>query len=100
MVTKTENKHLAMILHEKSSCQIHVESREGYWNRSVSFSSFVSRHVLDQIDKLYMSPHLDYGYVVYPKYDPEMKLDTTKRLEQAQYSAALAVTGAWRNTSR
>ena len=29
-------------------------------------------------------------------YDPEMKLDTTKRLERTQYSAALAVTGAWR----
>ena len=29
-----------------------------------------------------------------------MKLDATKRLEQTQYSAALAVTGAWRGTSR
>ena len=50
--------------------------------------------------KLYVRPHLDYGDVVYHKYDPEMKLDTTKRLERTQYSAALAVTGAWRGTSR
>ena len=29
-----------------------------------------------------------------------MSLDITKRLEQTQYSAALAITGAWRGTSR
>ena len=29
-----------------------------------------------------------------------MKLDVTKKLEQTQYSAALAVTGTWRGTSR
>ena len=62
--------------------------------------------------KLYARPHLDYGDVMYHKYnnkyalkydnkyDSEMKLDTTKRLERTQYSAALAVTGAWRGTSR
>ena len=50
--------------------------------------------------KLYVRPHLEYGDVVSHKYDPEMKLDTTKRLELTQYSEALAVTGAWRGTSR
>ena len=29
-----------------------------------------------------------------------MKLETTKRLERTQYAAALAVTGAWRGSSR
>ena len=37
---------------------------------------------------------------IYHKYDPDLRLDLTKRLEQTQYSAALAVTGAWRGTSR
>ena len=32
---------------------------------------------------------------IYHKYDPEMCLSLTQRLEQTQYSAALAVTGAW-----
>ena len=41
-------------------------------------------------------PHLDYGDIIYHKYDSEFKLDFTKRLE---YSAALAVTGAWRGTN-
>ena len=57
-------------------------------------SKYVSRDILDQIYKLYVRPHLDYGDIIYHKHDPELRLDFTKRLEQTQYSAALAVTGA------
>ena len=46
-----------------------------------------------------MRPHLDYFDIIYHKYDPEFKLDFTKRLESTQYSAALAVSGAWRGTN-
>ena len=35
----------------------------------------------------------------YQQCDPEFKLDFTKKLESMQYSAALAVTGAWRGTN-
>ena len=45
-----------------------------------------------------MRPHLDYGDIINHKYDPEFKLDFTKKLEFTQYSAAPAVTGAWRGT--
>ena len=38
--------------------------------------------------------------IIYHKPKPGMQLDATKRLEQTQYSAALAVTGAWRGTNR
>ena len=41
-----------------------------------------------------MRPHLDYGDIIYHKYDPEFKLDFIKKLEFTQYSAVLAVTGA------
>ena len=51
------------------------------------------RDVLDQIYKLCVRPHLDYGNIIYHKYDPEFKLDFTKKLESTQYSAALAMTG-------
>ena len=63
-------------------------------------SKYVSCTVLNQIYKLYIRPHLDYGDFVYHKHDPHMALDVTKQLEQTQYSAALAITGAWRGTSR
>ena len=59
----------------------------------------MAHDVLDQIYKLYVRPHLDYGDIIYHKYDPEFKLDFTKRLESTQYSAALAFSGAWRGTN-
>ena len=55
----------------------------------------MSRDVLDQIYKLFVRPHLDYS----DKYDPEFKVDFTKKLESTQYSAALAVSGAWSGTN-
>ena len=63
-------------------------------------SKYVSREVLDQVYKLYIRPHLDYGDIIYHRFDPEMHLEITRKLEQVQYSAALAVTGTWRGTSR
>ena len=59
----------------------------------------MARDVLDQIYKLYVRPHLDYGNIIYHKYDPEFKLDFTKRFESTQYSAALTVSEAWRGTN-
>ena len=63
-------------------------------------SKYVARDVLDQIYKLYARPHLDYGDIIYHKYYPEMRLTFTESLEQTQYSAAVAVAGAWRGTNR
>ena len=63
-------------------------------------SKYVSREVLDQIYKLYVHPHLDYGDIIYHRHDPEMLKNFNIRLEQIQYSAALAVTVAWRETNR
>ena len=63
-------------------------------------SKYVCREVLEQIYELYVRPHLDYGDIIYHKHGPEMHLHFTQKLEQTQYSAALAVTGAWRGTSR
>ena len=63
-------------------------------------SQYVSRDVLDQMYKLYVHPHLDYGDIVYHKYDPDLSSVITKRPEQTQYAVSLAVTGAWRGTSK
>ena len=49
--------------------------------------------------KLYVRPHLDYGDVLYHQYDPNFSSSLTTVLESVQYSAALAVTGAWRGTN-
>ena len=57
---------------------------------------YVTREVLHRMYKLYARPHLDYGDIIYHKYDPELNLDFIKKLKATQYSAALSVGGAWR----
>ena len=62
-------------------------------------AKYATRDVLDQRCILYFRPHLDYGDVPYhTRDDPMMNSSFTKRLESVQYSAALAVAGAWKGT--
>ena len=99
VATKLEHKHLGMILDSKLNFHSHI--REAIIKAGIIrfLSKYVSRDVLDQIYKLYVRPHLDYSDIIYHKYDLEFKLDFTKKLESTQYSAALAVSGAWRGTN-
>ena len=102
--TSLEHKHLGMTLDNKLGFQSHIrevilKARRGI-GMSKYLSKYISREVRDQVFKLYIRPHLDYGDIIYHKFDPNMHLEFTKKLEQVQYSAALAVTGAWRGTSR
>ena len=103
VVVKAEHKHLGMILDAKLSFQSHVREAIIKARKSIGIIRFlskgVSRDVLDQIYKLYVRSHSDYGDIIYHRYDPEFKLEFTKRLESTQYSAALTVSGAWRGTS-
>ena len=43
-------------------------------------SKHVSREVLDQVYKLYIRPHLDYGDIIYHRFDPEMHLEIIKKI--------------------
>ena len=70
-------------------------------------SSYLPRHTLNELYKLYVRPHLDYEDTIYhmPGKMCEYSLNITlsslmEKLECVQYSAALAVTGAWRGSSR
>ena len=96
VVTKTEQKHLGFILDKQLNFDAHLKEVIGKAKRGIGVIKFMSRYVtrdiLDQIYKLYVGPHLDYGDVLYHQYDPNL-------LESVQYSAALAVTGAWRGTN-
>ena len=101
---KMEHKHIRIVLDSKLSFQSHIREAILKARRGIGIikyiSKYVSRNVLDQVYKLYVRPHLDYGDIIYHRYDPEMILNVTTRLEQTQYHAALAVTGAWRGTNR
>ena len=48
-------------------------------------SKYISREVLDQVYKLYTRSHLDYGDIIYHKFDPNMHLQFTKKLEQVKF---------------
>ena len=104
IIAKIEHKHLGMILDSKLNFQSHIREVIVKARRSIGMirylSKHVSREVLDVIYKLHVRPHLDYGDIIYHKFDPEMRLTFTQRLEQTQYLAALAVTGTWIGTNR
>ena len=99
-----EHKHLGMILDSKLNFKSHIRAAILKARRGIGLirylSKYVSRDVLNLTYKLYVRPHLDYGDLLYHRYDPEMRLGFTQKLEQTQYAAALAVSGAWRGTNR
>ena len=73
--------------------------------KGIGLLRYLSKYL--PIFKLYVRPHLDYGDVIYhiPAKVCEFSGNTIlpnlmEKLESVQYSAALAVSGAWRGTSR
>ena len=111
MVRLEEYKHLGVIMDSKLSFPSHIQtaitkSRQGT-GMIKYLSKYLPRYTLNELYKLYIRQHLDYGDAVYhtPAKTCEFSHDTMlniqmEKLESAQYSAALAVTGAWRRTSR
>ena len=102
MVKKDEHTHLGMISDSKLNFDSHVREAIIKARRGIGIirylSKYVSRDVLDQIYKLYVRSHLDYGNKIY--YDPEYTFKLTKKLEpDSILTAALAVSGSWRETN-
>ena len=104
VVIKKEQKHLCLILDSDLTFHSHLREKIISARRGIGvirfLSKYVSRDVLDQMYKLYVQPHLAYGDIIYQKFDPEFTLEFTTKLESTQYTAALAVSGAWRGTNR
>ena len=106
-----EQKHLGVILDSKLSFASHIQSVISKCRQGIGMLRFLSkylpRHTLNEMYKLYVRPHLDYGDIIYhiPQNICEFSQTVTltnlmEKLESVQYSAALAVTGAWKGTSR
>ena len=58
-------------------------------------SKYVTPIVLDKTYKMYVRPHLDYGYVIYH----DQLADMMNSLEYIQYQAGLIVTKCWKGTN-
>ena len=95
--------HLGFLLDSELNFLRHVKEAITKARKGIGVIRFmviyVMRDVLYQMYKLYIRPHLDYGEAIYHNDDPKMSSGLTKRLESVQYSAALAVAGAWKGTS-
>jgi hypothetical protein len=110
-----ETKHLGVILDSKLFFKSHTTAKISMARKGIGIIKkiypFVSRKTLNDVYKMYIRPHLDYADVLYhiPNKDLLTFLSTNeeydlhvnmKRIESVQYDAALAVSGAWRGSSR
>lgn len=106
-----EHKHLGIVLDSRLSFASHIQAAINKCRQGIGMLRFLSqylpRQTLNELYKLYVRPHLDYGDVIYhtPQNVCEFSQNITlsnqmEKLESIQYSAALAVTGAWKGTSR
>ena len=101
-----EHKHLGIILDSKLSFSAHIKAAITKTRKGVGLlkylSKYLPRHTLNELFKLYVRPHLEYGDAIYhiPAKVCEFSGNTIlsnliEKLESVQYSAALAVTGTW-----
>ena len=97
--TAPHHEHICLILDETLNLAEHIKEATIKARRGIGIirflSKYVHRDVLDQMYKLYVKPHLDYGDVVYHNQNSSLM----SKLESTQYAAALAVGGTWRRTS-
>ena len=107
----TENKYLRIILDSKLSFSAHIKSAISKARKGIGLLKYLSkyllRHTLNDLYKLYVRPHLDYGDVIYHipakvcEFSQNIILSNLmEKIESVQYSATLAVTGTWRGASR
>ena len=98
-----EQKHLGLFLDSKLSFSAHIKAAIGKSRKNIGLlkylSKYLPRHTLNELYKLYVRPHLDYGDVIYhtPAEVCEFSGNITlpnlmEKLESVQYSAARAVT--------
>ena len=106
-----DHKHLGIVLDSKLSLSAHIRAAISKTRKGTGLlkclSKYLPRQTLNELYKLYVGPHLDYGDVLY--HNPAKVCEFSnniflphlmEKLESVQYSAALAVTGVWRGSSR
>ena len=101
-VMKTDiQKHLDLHLDSKLTFDIHIETILSKANRTIGLlrklQQVLPRPSLITIYKAFIRPYLDYGDNIF---DQPFNNIFYQRLESFQYNAALAITGAFRGTSK
>ena len=99
------------VLDSKLSFVSHIQSVilkcRGVIGITKSLSKHLPRKTLNELYKLYVRPNFDYGDVIsrIPPNKCDLGQDISlnnhmEKLQSVQYSAGLALTGAWKGTSR
>ena len=83
-VIKKEQKHFGFIFDSGLTFYSHLREKIISARRGIGvirfLSKYVSRDVPNQMHKLYVRPHLDYGDIIYQKFDPEFTLGFSRKL--------------------
>ena len=94
-------KNLGVYLDKKLIFQHHIKEKMSKASKRMGvikkLNNVLPRNALLTTSKLFVRPHLDYGAILY--HQPN-NASMNIKLESVQYSAALAITGAIKGTSR
>ena len=107
-----ETKHLGMILDSELNFESHISEKLAKARKGLGvmkqLKKWVDMQTLENIYKLYVRPHLDYGDIVFDTADlTQTEIFSFKNtndkisieIETIQYQAARIVTGAWKGSS-
>ena len=101
VVNCSTHKHLGLLLDKRLSFTEHIQSKMSKCYKMFGVIKRLSvnlpRDALLRIYKSFIRPHLDYGDIIYDKPNNE---SFKKKIENIQYKACIAITGAIQGTSR
>ena len=97
----SSQKHLGIILDESLSFEEHLKTISVKTNKTLylllKLQSLLPRAALITLYKSFIRPYLDHGDIIY---EQAFNSSFHEKLESIQYNASLAMTGAFRGTSR
>ena len=111
ILKKKFHRHLGLTLDSKLAFTEHINDKIKIANRFIGVLKYLSKYLplktLDQMYKMFIRPHLDYGDVIFHIPHTQSLFDSSislhplmERMEQVQYQAALAITGCRHGSNR
>ena len=106
-----EQKHLGLILDSRLTFESHINDKIIKAKKNLGIIKYLSNllpiKTLDQMYKALVRSHLDYCDIIYhvPSHQNQAPFGVTlnsvmEKVERIQYQSALAISGAWRGSSR
>ena len=104
-----EQKHLGLILTPNLSFMKHVKAKIKNANKHIGIIKCLNKYlpfkILNQMFKTFARTHMDYCDIIYHQASKittagQVLTSLMEEVERVQYRGALAVTGAWKGTSR